>query len=162
MALKWPKMSMALIWAKIFMALPWPKIFMALKCTEVHFTSFLSGELTTMAVINPPERKLAKHASVQRIKFQIDGYRVLKEHQCALLYCKLSSKYFHQFTRATQDQKAKEQFSIDLPLQLWLLSMVQCLPSCRAYVRIELWYKRASLVPQRHHFSSNSIRGKKS
>ena len=26
-------------------------------------------------------------------------------------------------------------------------SPLACLPSCRAYVRIELWYKRASLVP---------------
>ena len=29
-------------------------------CTEVRFASFLSGGFTTMAVINPPERKLAK------------------------------------------------------------------------------------------------------
>ena len=36
-----------------------------MKCTEVRFSSFLSGEFTTMAVINPPERKLAKHNSVQ-------------------------------------------------------------------------------------------------
>ena len=34
-------------------------------CTEVHFDSFLSGGFTTMAVINPPERKLAKRTSVQ-------------------------------------------------------------------------------------------------
>ena len=33
-------------------------------CTEVRFASFLSGGLTTLAVINPPERKLAKHTSV--------------------------------------------------------------------------------------------------
>ena len=33
-------------------------------CTEVHFASFLSGGFTTMAVINPPERKLAKRTSV--------------------------------------------------------------------------------------------------
>ena len=33
-------------------------------CTEVHFSSFLSGGFTTMAVINPPERKLAKRTSV--------------------------------------------------------------------------------------------------
>ena len=32
-------------------------------CTEVHFTSFLSGVFTTMAIINPPERKLAKRTS---------------------------------------------------------------------------------------------------
>ena len=33
-------------------------------CTEVRFASFLSGGFTTMAVINPPERKLAKCTSV--------------------------------------------------------------------------------------------------
>ena len=32
--------------------------------TEVRFASFLSGGFTTMAVINPPERKLAKRTSV--------------------------------------------------------------------------------------------------
>ena len=31
----------------------------------MRFASFLSGEFTTMAVINPPERKLAKRTSVQ-------------------------------------------------------------------------------------------------
>ena len=29
-------------------------------CTEVRFASFLSGGFTTMVVINPPEKKLAK------------------------------------------------------------------------------------------------------
>ena len=33
-------------------------------CTEVRFASFLSGGFTTMAVINQPERKLAKGISV--------------------------------------------------------------------------------------------------
>ena len=33
--------------------------------TEVHFASFLSGELITAIVVNPPERKLTKHTSVQ-------------------------------------------------------------------------------------------------
>ena len=32
--------------------------------TEVRFASFLSGGFTTMAVINPPERKLVKRTSV--------------------------------------------------------------------------------------------------
>ena len=32
--------------------------------TKVHFASLLSGEITTMAVINPLERKLAKRTSV--------------------------------------------------------------------------------------------------
>ena len=37
----------------------------SMQCTKVHFASFLSGELTTTAVINPPEKKLAKRTSVQ-------------------------------------------------------------------------------------------------
>ena len=35
------------------------------QCTEVHFASLLSGGSTTMAVINPPEKKLANRTSVQ-------------------------------------------------------------------------------------------------
>jgi hypothetical protein len=31
----------------------------------VHFASFLSGGFTTMAVMNPPEKKLEKRISVQ-------------------------------------------------------------------------------------------------
>ena len=37
----------------------------ALQCTEVRFASFLSGGFTTMAVMNPTERKLAKRTSLQ-------------------------------------------------------------------------------------------------
>ena len=33
-------------------------------CTEVRFVSFLSVGFTTMAVINPPEKKLAIRTSV--------------------------------------------------------------------------------------------------
>ena len=36
-----------------------------LYCTEVRFASFLSSGLTTMAVINPPEKKLTNYTSVQ-------------------------------------------------------------------------------------------------
>ena len=36
--------------------------------TEVRFASFLSGGFSNMAVINQPERKLAKHTSVHRRK----------------------------------------------------------------------------------------------
>ena len=36
--------------------------------TEVRFASFLSGGFTTMAVINPPERKLEKRSPVQCLK----------------------------------------------------------------------------------------------
>ena len=34
-------------------------------CTEVRLVSFFSGDLTTMAVINPPEKKLENRTSVQ-------------------------------------------------------------------------------------------------
>ena len=37
---------------------------------EVQFASFLSGEFTTMAVINPPERKLTKRTSVAPLWFR--------------------------------------------------------------------------------------------
>ena len=33
---------------------------MILQCTEMRFASFLAGGFTNMALINPPERKLAK------------------------------------------------------------------------------------------------------
>ena len=36
----------------------------SLHFTEVRFASFLSGGFTNMAVINPPERKVAKRTSV--------------------------------------------------------------------------------------------------
>ena len=45
----------------------WPSV-CACQCTEVHFVSFLFGRFTTMAVINPPERKLANRTSVQWLK----------------------------------------------------------------------------------------------
>jgi hypothetical protein len=38
--------------------------------TEVRFASFLSGGFATMAVANPPERKLTKHISVHRRAFK--------------------------------------------------------------------------------------------
>ena len=59
-----------------------PKL-LPLHSTEVHFASFLSGGFTTMhsmhsaiAVINPPESKLAKHTSVH--------YRIL--------FCKIQAR----------------------------------------------------------------------
>jgi hypothetical protein len=39
--------------------------FVSKECTEVRFASFLSGGMTTRAVINPPEKKLAKRTSVE-------------------------------------------------------------------------------------------------
>ena len=40
------------------------KVHLNTECTEVRFASWLSGGFTTRAVINPPERKLAKRTSV--------------------------------------------------------------------------------------------------
>ena len=39
--------------------------FVITQCTEVRFASFFSGGFTTMAVMNPPEKKLEKRTSVQ-------------------------------------------------------------------------------------------------
>ena len=41
------------------------KLISSTYCTEVRFASFLSSGFTTMAVMNPPEKKLEKHTSVQ-------------------------------------------------------------------------------------------------
>ena len=38
-----------------------------LQCTDMRFASFLSGGFTTMAVMNPPEKKLEKCTSVQYV-----------------------------------------------------------------------------------------------
>ena len=35
------------------------------QCKELHFASLLSGGFTTMAIINPPEKKLTNRTSVQ-------------------------------------------------------------------------------------------------
>ena len=41
---------------------------MSLHCTEVRFASLLSGGFITAIVVNPSERKLAKHTSVHWAK----------------------------------------------------------------------------------------------
>ena len=41
--------------------------------TGMHFASFLSGGFTTMAVMNPPEKKLEKHTSVHCCKNLLDN-----------------------------------------------------------------------------------------
>ena len=60
-------------------------------CTEVHFSSFLSGGFTTMSLINPPERKLAKRTSVRCrnegfFKTAFDGanLNILEKRQVAI------------------------------------------------------------------------------
>ena len=37
---------------------------MAIQCSEVHFASFLSSGFTTMAIMNPLEKKLKNRTSV--------------------------------------------------------------------------------------------------
>ena len=49
------------------------------QCTEVRFASFLSGGFTTMAVINPLERKLAKRTSVQWVEILSEGASAFSE-----------------------------------------------------------------------------------
>ena len=65
---------------------------MVTQCTEVRFASFLSGGFTTMAVIIPPKRKLAKRTSVHCFN------EVCKCHQalrlCTLFYMKLAVPIF--------------------------------------------------------------------
>ena len=40
-------------------------------CTEVCFNSFFSGGFTTAIVVNPPEKKLLKHTSVNWCELDI-------------------------------------------------------------------------------------------
>ena len=49
----------------------------SLQLTEVRFAGFLSGGYTTMAVINPSERKLAKRTSVQYIGGKGELFRLI-------------------------------------------------------------------------------------
>ena len=44
---------------------PWTSPICSMQCTEVRFASFLSGGFIHMAVINPPEMKVANRTSVQ-------------------------------------------------------------------------------------------------
>ena len=59
---RWAKLSK--IWSTYLLNDPISSFCFA-QCKEVRFASFLSGEFTTMPVINPPERKLEKCISVQ-------------------------------------------------------------------------------------------------
>ena len=42
---------------------------MTLQCTEVRFSSLFSGGFITAIIVNPRERKLAKHTSVHWCAF---------------------------------------------------------------------------------------------
>ena len=57
--------------------------------TEVRFASFLSGGFTTVIVINPPERKLAKHTSIHYIFLNI----LINYHNIIKLSFKPEDKY---------------------------------------------------------------------
>ena len=49
-----------------------------LQCTEVRFASFLSVGFITMAVINPPDWKLANRNSVQYLEVQYEYILLFK------------------------------------------------------------------------------------
>ena len=62
--------------------------------TEVRFANFLSGGFTTMAVMNPPEKKLKKRTSVQCNEFKgfIKWYKVSFSFTIAILFFLKKSK----------------------------------------------------------------------
>ena len=49
---------------------------------EVHFARFFSGGFTTMAVMNPPERKLAKRTSVRWVGQKMAIFADLQYYLC--------------------------------------------------------------------------------
>ena len=49
--------------------------------TEVRFKSFFSGGFTTMAIMNPPEKKLEKRTFVQRAFFSSKRPAQLKRNE---------------------------------------------------------------------------------
>ena len=53
--------------------------------TEVRFASFLSGIFTTVAVMNPPEKKLENRTSVHSVADQEEILKVYMEHTILLL-----------------------------------------------------------------------------
>ena len=53
-----------------------------IQCTEVRFASFLLCEFTTIAVRNPPVRKVAKRTSVQCL----NPHHILMAAQCTHIY----------------------------------------------------------------------------
>ena len=64
------------------------------QCTEVRFASFLSGGFTTMTVINPLERKLAKHISQQYVSVDQRAGRNLNGFSFRFfeIFCKVSNQ----------------------------------------------------------------------
>jgi hypothetical protein len=61
-------MSFLMFFCKTLTGIQFPNGPRFIQRTEVHFASSLSDGFTTMPVINPPERKLAKCTSVQRVE----------------------------------------------------------------------------------------------
>ena len=63
----------------------------------MRFASFLSGEFTTMAVINPPERKLTKRTSVHCADSyaDIDAHNMGNIHDENRMFARMhSGRYF--------------------------------------------------------------------
>ena len=67
-----------------------------MQCTEVRLANFLCGGFTTMAVKNPPERKLAKRISVQWDEIFFE--RAFK-YSCTSVFARFCSKHHHKIAR---------------------------------------------------------------
>ena len=72
-----------------------------LNCTEVRFARFPSGGFTTMAVINPPERKLAESTFVQCMvrEYLISQVFTIVQNKlkCSAKYMKGAQREFRYF-----------------------------------------------------------------
>ena len=60
-------------------------------CTEVRFASFLSGGFITMAVINPPERKLAKRTFVHCGSYNIQQLKLVPAYSYSTIISAVQS-----------------------------------------------------------------------
>ena len=90
------------------------------ECTEVRFGSLLSGGFTTMAVINPPEKKLANRTSMQWVlkEFLCNSQLMwlgLLNAWCFALFCS-NQKWRLSFL------KQPEQHPIEWQARIWFYS----------------------------------------
>ena len=72
------------------------------QCTEVRFASFFPGGFTTMAVINPLEKKLANHTSVHCKKI----FQITDEFAPTHIFSTFSSK-INEFERKKSEKNEK-------------------------------------------------------
>ena len=101
-------------------------------CTEVHFDSFLSDGFTTMAVINPPERKLAKRTcvywSTRCVNDSVKNFNldILKQHFITLhrgASCKFPFRwiYYCHSTKSTGKNTGKTHLYALCSVLKWIL-----------------------------------------